>query len=160
MKGGWNMTEAAIGLGLVLSLIFSEFFGLAAGGMVVPGYVAMHLDEPLRLTVTVTAGLLTWQLLRLFSFFTFIYGRRRVVVTLIVGFVLARFCTNVATLLQAQQPYGLLGSPEVQAIGLIVPGLLAHWMERQGALRTLTVMGTCAVLVKLVLMLVYPEAGA
>src|SRR6267143_394130 len=35
------MVEQAVGLGLVISLIFSETLGLAAGGMVVPGYVAL-----------------------------------------------------------------------------------------------------------------------
>jgi len=35
--------------GLVISLIFSETLGLAAGGMVVPGYLALMIHEPLRI---------------------------------------------------------------------------------------------------------------
>jgi len=35
----------AIGIGLVVSLIFSESMGLAAGGMVVPGYIALSLRD-------------------------------------------------------------------------------------------------------------------
>ena len=35
----------AIGIGLVLSLIFSETLGLAAGGMVVPGYAALMIQD-------------------------------------------------------------------------------------------------------------------
>jgi hypothetical protein len=30
--------EAAVGLGVILSLIFSELLGASAGGIVVPGY--------------------------------------------------------------------------------------------------------------------------
>jgi hypothetical protein len=42
----------AIGIGLVLSLIFSETLGLAAGGMVVPGYVALMIHHPLRMCLS------------------------------------------------------------------------------------------------------------
>ena len=47
------MVEEAIGLGLVISLMFSETLGLAAGGMVVPGYLALLIHEPLRIIGTV-----------------------------------------------------------------------------------------------------------
>ena len=36
----------SVGIGLALSLFFSETLGLAAGGMVVPGYVALMLHHP------------------------------------------------------------------------------------------------------------------
>ena len=32
-----DLLTVAIGIGLAISLLFSEMFGLAAGGMVVPG---------------------------------------------------------------------------------------------------------------------------
>lgn len=151
------MTEAAIGLGLVLSLIFSEFFGLAAGGMVVPGYIALNLDQPVRLAVTLVAGFLTWACVRFFANFTFLYGRRRVVVTLLFGFALSRFCNEAANLVRENQMIPTLIAHQTTAIGIIIPGLLAHWMEKQGAVRTLSVMFTCAVLVRLLMMLLYPE---
>ena len=40
------MIELAISLGLLLSLIFNEAFGLATGGLVVPGYIALQLGAP------------------------------------------------------------------------------------------------------------------
>ncbi|MBT7311770.1 poly-gamma-glutamate biosynthesis protein PgsC, partial [bacterium] len=46
------MIYQAIGLGLVISLIFSEVMGVAAGGLIVPGYIAMYLDQPLRIVGT------------------------------------------------------------------------------------------------------------
>ena len=41
-----DILTASIGIGLVVSLMFSEMFGLAAGGMVVPGYIALYLNRP------------------------------------------------------------------------------------------------------------------
>ena len=53
------MQIEAIGLGLLISLFFSETLGLAAGGMVVPGYVALMLHHPLRILGTVGVSLAT-----------------------------------------------------------------------------------------------------
>ena len=36
----------AIGLGLILSLFFTETLGVTAGGVIVPGYIALFLNQP------------------------------------------------------------------------------------------------------------------
>ena len=63
------MIEQAIGLGLVLSLIFSEIFGLAAGGMVVPGYLSLSIHEPIKVLATILASLGTYGLVWFLSNF-------------------------------------------------------------------------------------------
>ena len=42
------MIEFAVAIGIVLSLFFIEAFGMAAGGIIVPGYVALQLGSPDR----------------------------------------------------------------------------------------------------------------
>jgi gamma-polyglutamate biosynthesis protein CapC len=135
----------AVGLGLVMSLIFSEAFGLAAGGMVVPGYIALALAEPWRVVGTVAAAIATFIVVRLMGRFMLLYGKRHLVMVLLVGFVFGHL-TRV-----------FFGRPELpeflsfEAIGYIIPGLIAYWMERQGALATLMAMMMAAVLVRLTL---------
>src|SRR5690242_21228932 len=82
------MVEAAVGIGLVLSLIFSETLGLAAGGMVVPGYLALMIHEPFRILGTIATGLATLGIVKVLSRYMLIYGRRRIVVAVLVGFVI------------------------------------------------------------------------
>ena len=53
------MIELAITLGLVFSLLSYEVFGLAAGGIVVPGYIALQLSHPDRLAGIIGVSLLT-----------------------------------------------------------------------------------------------------
>ena len=48
----------AIAVGLVVSFAFSEIYGLAAGGMIVPGYLALSLDRPGTVVLTLLAALL------------------------------------------------------------------------------------------------------
>ncbi len=138
----------AIGLGLVISLIFFEGVGLAAGGMVVPGYVALSLDDPLRIAGTVLVALVTYALIRFLSGFTFIYGRRRIVVTILIAFVLGSLCRQYGQLHLGAAPI------ELEVVGFIIPGLLANTMERQGVLESLSALFIAAVMVKMALILI------
>lgn len=142
------MTEQAIGLGLVLSLIFSEIFGLAAGGMVVPGYMALHIHEPQKFIGTVLVSFATYGLVRFLSNFMFIYGRRRTVMTILVAFVFGALSRHYFMWNIAETPI------ELEAIGYIIPGLIAIWMERQGVTATICVMVISAVLIRLLLMVI------
>ena len=81
-----NLLALSIGIGLVASLLFSELFGLAAGGLVVPGYIALYLTRPLDLGVTLAAALLTFFLVRIASTFVIVYGRRRTALMILVGY--------------------------------------------------------------------------
>ena len=76
----------AIGIGLVVSLIFSETMGLAAGGMVVPGYIALHLRDPIQVIMTLVLGFATFLCVRLLSNMMVLYGRRRTVLIILIGF--------------------------------------------------------------------------
>ena len=141
------MVAEAIGIGLVISLIFSETLGVAAGGMVVPGYIALMLEHPTRIVGTVVVSLVTLSMLKIFSRFMFIYGRRRLVITLLIGFILGELSRRFLHI--AMPRYTL----EFQTIGYIIPGLIANWMERQGILQTLSVMFITAVFVRLLLII-------
>lgn len=141
------MVEIAIGLGLAISLIFSETLGLAAGGMVVPGYIALMVHEPLRIVGTIVCALLTLGLLKLLSRYMLIYGRRRIVVAILIGFVFGALSRDLLLLRYHDAPLDL------RTVGFVIPGLIANWMERQGVIQTLCVMTTTAVLVRLLLML-------
>ena len=143
------MVEQAIGLGLVISLIFSETLGIAAGGMVVPGYLALMIHEPDRIVGTVACALLTLGVLKLLSRYMLIYGRRRIVVAVLIGFIFGALSRDLLLLHTPGTPLDL------RTIGFVIPGLIANWMERQGVVQTVCVMTTTAVVVRLLLMLLH-----
>ncbi len=142
------MVEEAIGLGLAISLVFSETLGLAAGGMVVPGYLALMIHEPLRIVGTVAVSLLTLGTLKLLSRYALVYGRRRIVVAVLIGFIYGALSRDLLVFKLHDLPVDL------RTIGFVIPGLIANWMERQGVVQTVCVMTTTAVLVRLLLMLI------
>lgn len=141
------MVTQAIGLGLVISLVFSETLGVTAGGMVVPGYIALMLHQPLAIAWTIVLSIATLLTLNLLSNFMFIYGKRRFVLVILIGFIYGELSRR---LLIFSLPKFTV---ELQAVGYIIPGLIANWMERQGIIRTLCVMLVTAVFVRLVLIL-------
>ncbi len=138
----------AIGIGLVLSLVFSETLGLAAGGMVVPGYAALMIHHPLRIVGTILVSLLTFFSMKFLSNYMFIYGRRRTVMVILLGFLFGWLSRELLVI----QTSGI--TLELQTIGLIIPGLIANWMERQGVVKTITTLIIAAVFIRLILMII------
>ena len=138
----------SVGLGLVLSLIFSETLGLAAGGMVVPGYMALMIHHPLRILGTVLVALATFFTVKFLSNYMFIYGRRRTVFIILVGFAFG-WLSRELLVIQHNSSWSI----EMQTIGLIIPGLIANWMERQGVIETISTMLIAAVIIRMLLMI-------
>jgi poly-gamma-glutamate biosynthesis protein PgsC/CapC len=143
------MIELAITLGLILSLLSYEVFGLAAGGIVVPGYIALQLAHPDRLAGVVGVSLLTYMIIKVLGRYTFLYGRRQMVLCLLIGCLLANFSRHFLAF--------NLGSTtlELQAVGWVIPGLIAHWFARQGVFKTISVLFVSSVLVRLILILLF-----
>ena len=144
------MVEISIGLGIFLSLILSETLGVTAGGIIVPGYIALYLQEPLKVFITFFVAILVWIIIQLLGKYVFLYGKRRIVLALILGFFFGYVSRNYIYISDE------IGS--VAVIGNIIPGLIANWMDRQGITRTLSVVLLTAVMVKLAVMLLFNGA--
>lgn len=141
-----DLLPLSVGIGLAVSLLFTEAFGLTAGGMVVPGYLALAWSNPLDVLITVGAGLIAFLLVRALSAFLVIYGRRRTVLMILVGYA-------VGMGLRALPGLGL-GEPEAEVVGYIIPGLIAIGLDRQGVVETLTALTTASIVVRLILVAV------
>jgi poly-gamma-glutamate biosynthesis protein PgsC/CapC len=144
-----DLIPNAIGIGLVVSLVFSETLGLAAGGMVVPGYIALNINNPTTVLMTLLLGVAAFLVVKVMSTFMILFGRRRTVVIIIVGFLLGALFRNFMHVDIGGQTY------QLHAIGYIIPGLVAMWIDRQGMVETTSTLITSGVLVKLTLIMIY-----
>lgn len=140
------MIIESIGFGLFLSLIFHEIMGLSPGGMVVPGYIALFLDQPNKLMGTLLASLLCLFIIRALSVYIILYGRRKFVLTVFIGFLMVRIMERLLISIP-------LVNMELHAIGYIIPGLIANEMDRQGILKTLLFLLLISTLVRFILLL-------
>ena len=119
-------------IGVVVSLLFSEFTGLSPAGLIVPGYIALCLQTPRRVVYTLALAFLAWGIGKLLSRVMILYGRRRFAVMILLAFVLD-FVIGGS---------GLLSS-DPGMIGVLVPGIVAQEFEKQGVVKSL--LSLCAV---------------
>jgi poly-gamma-glutamate biosynthesis protein PgsC/CapC len=143
-----ELLPLSIGIGLAIGLLLTELFGIAAGGMIVPGYFALKLTEPGSVLLTVLGGVCTFLIVQGLSNFAIVYGRRRTVLMILVGYLVGMFLRWASA--------GLNPSPgaEHEIIGYIIPGLIGIWLDRQGVVETLAGLLTTSVMVRLILVLV------
>ncbi|NIL98183.1 MAG: poly-gamma-glutamate biosynthesis protein PgsC [Planctomycetales bacterium] len=151
-----ELLTVSIGIGLAVSLLFSEMFGLAAGGMVVPGYFALFLNRPVDIALTLIAALFTYFVVHLLSTFIIVYGKRRTVLMILIGYLVRMMMTSlpIVDVVPLQWVPTEPGS-EIAVIGYIIPGLIAIWIDRQGLVETLSALITASVVIRLILIIIY-----
>jgi len=162
-----ELLTLAIGIGLAVSLLFTELLGLATGGLVVPGYLALFLNNPLSLLLTFAAAIGAWATVRLLASVLIVYGRRRTVLMILFGFLFGaaiRFLTNnlggatdlskTSDWLQAFSTSAPLSGDAMDVVGFIIPGLIAIWFDKQGVVETVSALLTASVVVRLLLILI------
>ncbi|HDH57776.1 MAG TPA: poly-gamma-glutamate biosynthesis protein PgsC, partial [Bacteroidetes bacterium] len=117
-------------------------------GIVVPGYIALQLHDPYQVLGTLAVAFLTFLCLKGASHFIFVYGRRRMVLAILIGFLLGYLSRQLVlhNLFEIDIRF--------QAIGFIIPGLIANWMERQGLFQTIAGVIIAASAVRLLLMII------
>jgi poly-gamma-glutamate biosynthesis protein PgsC/CapC len=139
----------AVGIGMFLSLILTETIGLAAGGIVVPGYIALVLHHPVQVTATILAGLITYLIIKLLSAYIIIYGRRLLIISILVGYLIA-YLTRISPMINLDTL-----SLNIQTVGFVIPGLIAYWIARQGIIPTLSAMIIVSGLVRLIIIIIH-----
>ncbi len=139
-----ELLPLAVGIGLAISLLFTELFGIAAGGMIVPGYLALNLMRPLDVALTIGAGFVTFLIVHTLSSFIIIYGRRRTVLMILVGYFIGMLARSATSGMH-------IDGNALTVIGFIIPGLIAIWLDRQGVVETLAALVTASAVVRLIL---------
>jgi len=140
-----SIVGIAIGLGMVLSLFLTETLGITAGGLVVPGYIALQIETPMNIVVTFLISILTIGIIKLLSNIMLIYGKRRLVLCLLLGFLFG-YIFREYRLPNLMEFLPVSFNNDIDVIGYIIPGLIASWMDRQGVIRTIaTIMITSSV---------------
>jgi poly-gamma-glutamate biosynthesis protein PgsC/CapC len=118
-------------IGLAITLLFIGLTGFYPGGIIVPAYMVLFIDQPFRLLGTMIIALITWGLYRLASRYLILFGKRR-----FVFLILAGACG--AFLLSYFLPRFFPASIELKVIGWVIPGLIASQLEKQGPAITIS----------------------
>ena len=122
-------------IGVAVSLLFTELTGFSPAGLIVPGYIVLCLQTPVRIVYTLVIALLAWGGGKLLGNFMILYGRRRFAVMILLAFTIDLIL-----------PY----DPGI--IGVLVPGIIANELERQGAVKSLMSLAVVVGILALIMM--------
>jgi poly-gamma-glutamate biosynthesis protein PgsC/CapC len=117
-------------VGITLSLLFSDRFGIIPAGIIVPPFLALIFDSPAALAGLMLVALLAYVSVKFMGRFIILYGRRKFG-AMILAALLVQFALHWVL------PYNLLYIISLQGVGVIIPGLIANCVDRQGAVPTL-----------------------
>lgn len=136
------MNELAV-LALLISLVFTELTNLVPGGIIVPFYFALYLDDPVKILATVISALIAMAVVKFLSRYTILYGRRKFALYLIIG-ILEKILFTYLYFGNTYMFYNLS-----MTIGYLVPGILGREMEKQGVLKTLGSLTVVTLIIRL-----------
>ncbi len=119
-------------IGVSISLIYAERTGVIPAGLVVPGYLALVLDQVIFVAFILLISFATYLAVEKgLSRFVILYGRRRFLAMMAMGVLLKLVFDRLYPTL----PFEVY---EFRGIGVIVPGLIANAIARQGVPHTIT----------------------
>ncbi|SER84994.1 poly-gamma-glutamate biosynthesis protein PgsC [Salisediminibacterium halotolerans] len=122
----------AIVLGVLLSLLYAERTGIVPAGLVVPGYLALVFDQIVFVLTVVVISIITYLFVtQVIGRLSVLYGRRKFAAMLTVGVVLKMSFDYAVPIV----PFEVV---ELRGIGVIVPGLIANSIHKQGVLPTIS----------------------
>jgi len=121
-------------IGLIAGFIFYEFVGISPGGVIAPAYLALFVLQPEKILVTLVLSVIILYIIKLMSSVMILYGRRKLLLALVLGFLLKLIIDLII------QPMPIMKF-DLQSIGYIIPGLIAHEMSRQKVVPTLLSLG-------------------
>lgn len=124
-------------IGLIAGFIYYEFVGISPGGVIAPAYLALFILQPGKILVTLVLAIIIYYIIKLLSARLILFGRRKLLLALVLGFLLKLVIDFVI------QPMPVIRF-DLQSIGYIIPGLIAHEMSRQRVVPTLISVGIVA----------------
>lgn len=145
-----ELVRLAIVLGVVVSMLFYDRYGVTTGGVIVPGYLALFVTRPSQIVVTLLIGILIFVVVQKYLRPRWmLWGRRLFESEILVALLLQTVWFLVlAALVPSAGEFALLFS-----IGFLLPGIVAHDMGRQGVRLTLVAaMGSALVVFGLIVL--------
>lgn len=121
-------------IGVILSLLYAEKVGVVPAGLIVPGYLGLVFDQPLFVLIVLMISFLTYLIVtKIVARFTILYGRRKFAAMLTVGIAIKLIFDYTSPFTFAVLPFEI---QEFRGIGVIVPGLIANTIQKQGLMPT------------------------
>ncbi len=143
------MVVETLFIGLIIGFLFYELTGISPGGVIAPGYFALYVHQPNKIVMTIIITFIVWGLLEILSRNLIVYGRRKLLIALLLSFSLKLILEQW---IQPLQHFPV----DLQSIGYIIPGLIANEMSRQRWIPTISALAIVTAIVFFTLNILQP----
>lgn len=140
MQGAWGRIAVyqgelfvALVVGISLSIIFADLFGIIPAGIIVPSFVALVFDQALVLTGILLIAILSYLSVEWLAKHIILYGRRKFGAMILASLLIKAGLVFIFNIFYWD--YMILNG-----MGIIIPGLIANSFERQGVVPTVASM--------------------
>jgi poly-gamma-glutamate biosynthesis protein PgsC/CapC len=145
-----ELARLTIILGIVVSTIIYKRTGLTLGGVIVCGYLALFIGQPLHIIVTLAIAYITYQIVyKVLQKRFMLNGRKLFEIEILVGLVFQILWIIVIRLFRTTN----IDLTILYGIGFVLPGVIAHDMGRQGTKNTI---GSILLGVSIVALIIFP----
>ena len=143
-----QLARLTIVLGIVISTIIYKQTGRTLGGVIVCGYLALFIGQPMHIIITLTMAYCTFQIVHnILKKRYMLNGRKLFEVEILVGLLFQVSWLTIIKLLTKVD----LDLSALYGIGFVLPGVIAHDMGRQGPINTLSSISLGVLVVSLII---------
>ena len=114
-------------IGLLIAWIIDELTGITPGGYVVPGFLALIFPNWYLIGYVFICSLLILLSLKILDRYMILYSKRRFMACLMLSGIISMGFFILDNMYITYQ---------LQLFGLITPGILAYWCDKQGFWKT------------------------
>jgi poly-gamma-glutamate biosynthesis protein PgsC/CapC len=145
-----ELARLTIILGIVVSTIIYKRTGLTLGGVIICGYLALFVGQPLHIIVTLAIAYITYQIVyKILQKRFMLNGRKLFEIEILVGLIFQVLWITIIRLFVTIN----IDLTILYGIGFVLPGVIAHDMGRQGARNTI---GSILLGVSIVALIIFP----
>ncbi len=127
-------------IGLIVGFLYYEFTGISPGGVIAPAYIALYIYQPSQILITILIAVIVFLIINFLSARLIVYGRRKFLMAILLSFFLK------LTIVYIIQPIPQINL-DLQSVGYIIPGLIAHDMSKQKIAPTLLSLGIVSLII-------------
>lgn len=128
-----QLARLTIVLGIVISTLIYKQTGRTLGGVIVCGYLALYINHPIHILVTLSMGYFTYQIVhQILKKRYMLNGRKLFEVEILVGLMFQVFWIILIKLFSQAE----VDLTSLYGIGFVLPGVIAHDAGRQGPINT------------------------
>ena len=133
-------------LGIMVSIIFYEITQISPGGIIVPGLLAMYINQPQRIIYTIIVAIVTYFIVKFISRYVIVFGKRRFVLMIIISIVINLILELIITGIS-------INLLSISIIGYTIAGLIANEVSKQGLKKTIPALVIFMCIIELIVLI-------